>query len=60
VTTGPTGAYVPAYNNLRTNNAATRSDPNRWDAKRDDNAGAPIGSGYYDRPSGAPEDRDRF
>jgi curli biogenesis system outer membrane secretion channel CsgG len=60
VTTGPTGAYVPAYNNLRTNNAATRSDPNRWDAKRDDNAGAPIGSGYYDRPSSGPEERDRF
>ncbi len=35
VTTGPTGAYVPAYNNLETNNAATRQDPNRWDDRRD-------------------------
>jgi len=35
VTTGPTGAYIPAYNNIQTNNAATRSNPNRWDAGRD-------------------------
>jgi curli production assembly/transport component CsgG/holdfast attachment protein HfaB len=35
VTTGPTGAYVPAYNNLATNNAATRQDPNRWNDRRD-------------------------
>jgi curli biogenesis system outer membrane secretion channel CsgG len=35
VTTGPTGAYVSAYNNVRTNNAATRSDPYRWDFRRD-------------------------
>ncbi|HEX3916309.1 MAG TPA: holdfast anchoring protein HfaB [Caulobacteraceae bacterium] len=35
VTTGVTGAYVPAYNNVETNNAATRQDPNRWDAHRD-------------------------
>jgi curli production assembly/transport component CsgG/holdfast attachment protein HfaB len=35
VTTGATGAYVPAYNNLETNNAATRQDPNRWDDRRD-------------------------
>ncbi|MGH6991960.1 MAG: holdfast anchoring protein HfaB [Caulobacteraceae bacterium] len=35
VTTGPTGAYVPAYNNLRTNNASTRADPNRWNDRRD-------------------------
>jgi curli biogenesis system outer membrane secretion channel CsgG len=34
VTTGPTGAYVPAYNNLATNNAATRQDPNRWNDRR--------------------------
>jgi curli biogenesis system outer membrane secretion channel CsgG len=35
VTTGPTGAYVPAYNNVESNNAATRQEPNRWDAGRD-------------------------
>jgi hypothetical protein len=26
---------VPAYNNLGTNNAQTRDDPSRWNAKRD-------------------------
>jgi curli production assembly/transport component CsgG/holdfast attachment protein HfaB len=35
VTTGVTGAYVPAYNNLKTNNAATRGDPSRWNDHRD-------------------------
>ncbi len=35
VTTGPTGAYIPAYNNVETNNAATRQDPNRWNDRRD-------------------------
>jgi curli production assembly/transport component CsgG/holdfast attachment protein HfaB len=35
VTTGVTGAYVPAYNNVETNNAASRQDPNRWDSHRD-------------------------
>ena len=30
-----TGAFVPAYNNVETNNAATRQDPNRWDDRRD-------------------------
>jgi curli biogenesis system outer membrane secretion channel CsgG len=35
VTTGVTGAYVPAYNNVETNNAATRQEPNRWDDRRD-------------------------
>jgi len=35
VTTGPTGAYIPAYDNVKTNNAATRADPNRWDGGRD-------------------------
>lgn len=29
-TAGPTGAYAPAYDNLGTNNAHTRSDPSRW------------------------------
>jgi len=35
VTTGPTGAFVPAYNNVETNNAATRQDPYRWNDRRD-------------------------
>ena len=35
VTTGATGAFVPAYNNVETNNAATRQDPNRWNDRRD-------------------------
>jgi curli production assembly/transport component CsgG/holdfast attachment protein HfaB len=34
-TTGVTGAYVPAYNNVETNNAQTRDDPHRWDDRRD-------------------------
>jgi curli biogenesis system outer membrane secretion channel CsgG len=34
-TVGPTGAYVPAYNNLDTNNAQTRADPSRWNDRRD-------------------------
>ncbi|HEY3694454.1 holdfast anchoring protein HfaB [Phenylobacterium sp.] len=34
-TTGLTGGYVPAYNNLETNNAQTREDPSRWHARRD-------------------------
>lgn len=34
-TAGITGAYVPAYNNLRTNNAQSRADPNRWNSGRD-------------------------
>ncbi|MFN3523082.1 MAG: holdfast anchoring protein HfaB [Phenylobacterium sp.] len=34
-TVGLTGAYVPAYNNLDTNNAKTREDPSRWNARRD-------------------------
>ena len=34
-TAGVTGAYVPAYNNLRTNNAESRADPNRWYSGRD-------------------------
>jgi len=35
VTTGVTGAYIPAYDNLGTKNAATRSDPHRWDGPVD-------------------------
>ncbi len=34
-TVGVTGGYVPAYNNLDTNNAQTRADPSRWNARRD-------------------------
>jgi len=34
-TVGHTGAFVPAYNNLGTNNAQTREDPSRWNARRD-------------------------
>jgi curli production assembly/transport component CsgG/holdfast attachment protein HfaB len=34
-TTGVTGGFYPAYNNLDQNNAATRSQPNRWDSQRD-------------------------
>ena len=29
-TNGPTGNLTPAYDNLETNNAGTRSDPHRW------------------------------
>jgi curli biogenesis system outer membrane secretion channel CsgG len=54
VTTGPTGAYVPAYNNLATNNAATRQDPNRWNDRRD-----PRGPASRD-PSGDSVVRDRY
>jgi len=34
-TVGQTGAFVPAYNNLGTNNAQTREDPSRWNARSD-------------------------
>ena len=34
-TVGITGGYVPAYNNLGTNNGETRADPSRWNARRD-------------------------
>jgi len=34
-TTGATGGYYPAYDNLGTNNGATRSDPARWHDERD-------------------------
>jgi len=44
-TTGVTGGFYPAYNNLDQNNAVTRSQPNRWDSQR-----AP----------GGPELRDRY
>ncbi|HEY3798350.1 MAG TPA: holdfast anchoring protein HfaB [Caulobacteraceae bacterium] len=46
VTTGPTGAYIPAYNNVGTNNAATRQEPNRWDARRDPDMDAVVRDRY--------------
>jgi len=46
VTTGPTGAYVPAYNNVETNNAATRQDPNRWNDRRDPPVDAVVRDRY--------------
>ena len=33
-TTGLTGGYYPAYNNLDQNNARTREDPHGWDGRR--------------------------
>ncbi len=39
-TTGVTGGFYPAYNNLDQNNAATRSQPNRWTGQGD--PGAPV------------------
>ena len=38
-TTGLTGGYYPAYNNLDQNNARTREDPNGWDDRR---GGVPV------------------
>ena len=35
-TTGATGGFYPAYDNLDKNNAKTRDDPNRWNSRRDD------------------------
>jgi holdfast attachment protein HfaB len=32
---GITGGYIPAYNNLDSNNAKTRADPSRWNDRRD-------------------------
>ncbi|HEY5071555.1 MAG TPA: holdfast anchoring protein HfaB [Caulobacteraceae bacterium] len=46
VTTGVTGAYVPAYNNLGTNNAQTRQDPSRWNDRRDPSVGDRLRSRY--------------
>jgi curli production assembly/transport component CsgG/holdfast attachment protein HfaB len=34
-TTGASGGFTPAYNNLDRNNGQTRDDPSRWDANRD-------------------------
>ncbi len=54
VTTGPTGAFVPAYNNVETNNAATRQDPNRWNDRRD------TVRGPASDPAGGGVVRDRY
>ncbi len=45
-TAGTTGAFVPAYNNLGTNNAQSREDPNRWNASRDADVPAIRRGGY--------------
>ena len=45
-TTGTTGAFTPAYNNLGTNNAQTREDPARWNAQRDPTAGRQLRGRY--------------
>ena len=45
-TVGLAGAYVPAYNNLGTNNAQTREDPSRWNVNRDP-AVRPVLRGRY-------------
>jgi curli biogenesis system outer membrane secretion channel CsgG len=45
-TTGMTGGFTPAYDNLRTNNAQTREDPNRWNDKRDPDAGRALRGRY--------------
>jgi len=63
VTTGPTGAYVPAYNTLGTNNAATRSEPYRWNGQGDSHDGPPVGDpgpGPGPGPDNGSVDRDRF
>ena len=45
-TTGVTGGYTPAYNNLDKNNAQTREDPARWNVADDPNASAVRRSRY--------------
>ena len=44
-TLGVTGGFTPAYNNVATNNAQTRTDPNRWHAGRDNSV--PVVRGRY-------------
>jgi len=46
-TVGATGAFVPAYNNLGTNNAQTREDPSRWNDRSDPNVGDAGRRGRY-------------
>lgn len=45
-TTGVTGGYTPAYNNLGSNNARSREDPSRWDDNRDPAAAAAMRGRY--------------
>jgi curli biogenesis system outer membrane secretion channel CsgG len=45
-TTGVSGGYIPAYNNLDQNNAQTREDPHRWDHAHDSDA-APAERSRY-------------
>ena len=45
-TTGATGAFTPAYDNLGTNNGQTRQDPARWNAQRDTAAGRELRGRY--------------
>lgn len=55
VTTGMTGAYIPAYDNLRSNNANTRADAYRWDSRSD-----PPAAGPRDDRRSYGDDRDRY
>ena len=59
VTTGVTGAYIPAYDNLKSNNAATRADPYRWDGGRSDPPPATV-SDRDDRGHYSDDGRDRY
>lgn len=45
-TTGLTGGFTPAYNNLDTNNATTREDPARWNDRRDADARGALRGRY--------------
>jgi curli biogenesis system outer membrane secretion channel CsgG len=45
-TTGVTGGFTPAYNNLDKNNAQTREDPARWNGASISDAGAVERSRY--------------
>jgi curli biogenesis system outer membrane secretion channel CsgG len=45
-TTGVTGGFTPAYNNLDKNNAQTREDPARWNVADDPNASSVERSRY--------------
>jgi curli production assembly/transport component CsgG/holdfast attachment protein HfaB len=45
-TTGVTGGYTPAYNNLEYNNAQTREDPGRWNGARDSGDARPEPGRY--------------
>ena len=57
VTTGVTGAYIPAYDNLKSNNANTRAEPYRWNVKRGD---APGPVSQRDDGGRYGDDRDRY